>query len=390
MALKINNLPATESGPGKIVALVVAEEFATKGAVAEALKETTPNCQVLVAETLDQFRNILQNETIDFVAFEISKMRPEGVLPLYETKLFAQSIGTIVLAEDLQPAEFDAIMRSGCDRILLKREGWLQELRAAIRQIIRLRRLENENSRLLGLLGAKNSELLEKNSRLDEYSATVAHDIRGLVSNVVMRIEFALESANMTLPPELQAQFQKAADTGRRVIEIVKSSYELARLGIENQKFERIDLMPLLNEINVDLGVDQDKTIALKVGNITSIVGSRGLIRRVFLNLISNSIRYRARGPLSIAIQEVASEDPRFVAISVKDNGLGISKDKISSIFRPYWRGDNSSTKSKGLGLGLAIVDRIIGLHGGSVSVKSDFGYGSEFVLTLPVHTDTV
>lgn len=384
MTNKSNNLPAIESVPGRVVALVVADDFSTRGAVAEALRETTPSCEIVIAESLDQFRAILQDKSVDFVAFEISKIRPEGVLPLYETKLFAQSIGTIVIADSLHGSEFNTVMRSGCDRILLKRDGWLQELRGAIRQILRVRRLENENARLLGLLGAKNSELIEKNSRLDQYSTTVAHDIRGLVSNVVMRIEFALESAESKIPENLREQFQKAADTGRRVVEIVKSSYELARLGIENQEFEKVALGSLIEEVRIDLGIDQDGSIDLKIGRLPEIICSKALLRRVFLNLISNSIRYRARRPLKIVVNAQHNKDGHLNVITISDNGIGISAEKIKNIFRPYYRGGNSPTRSKGLGLGLAIVDRIISLHGGSISVQSEVGEGTTFTIALP------
>jgi signal transduction histidine kinase len=384
MRQKSQNLPALGTAPGTVVALVVADDFSTRGAVAEALKETTPSCEVLIAESLDQFRTILQDKMVDFVAFEISKIRPEGVLPLYETKLFAQSIGTIVIADSLHGSEFNSVMRSGCDRILLKRDGWLQELRGAIRQILRVRRLENENARLLGLLGAKNSELLEKNLRLDEYSATVAHDIRGLVSNVVMRIEFALESAQLKIPENLREQFQKAADTGRRVVEIVKSSYELAKLGIENQKFEKVALGSLIEEVRVDLGIDHDDSIELKTDQLPEVVCNKALLRRVFLNLFSNSIRYRSRGALKLEVRAQSSKDGRLMMITIADNGIGISPEKIKNIFKPYYRGSNSSAKSKGLGLGLAIVERIISLHGGAVTAQSELGVGSIFTIALP------
>jgi signal transduction histidine kinase len=390
MEIKIDKLPAPDLVPGRIVALVVAEDLATQGAVREALTESNPNCEVIVASTLSEFRAAMQENAVDFVAFEMNKMRPEGVLPLYETKLFAQSIGTIVIADNLAPSEFDTIMRAGCDRIILKGESWLKELRNAIRQVIRVRKLENENTRLLGLLGARNSELNLKNSRLDEYSATVAHDIRGLVSNIVMRIEFALEMADGSLSKEIQEQFQNAANTGRRVVEIVKSSYELARLGADNQKLEMVNLRELLEEVRIDLGIDKDSSIALNISKLPTIPCNRGLMRRVFLNLLSNSIRYRRKETLILEIDSQSDSINSSYVISVRDNGLGISKEKQKNIFRPFWRGNRASVKHQGLGLGLSIVDRIISLHGGGITVRSKESEGTEFIITLPKEASPV
>jgi signal transduction histidine kinase len=390
MEIKIDKLPAPEIVPGRIVALVLAEEHANQGAIREALTETNPNCEILTASSLAEFRALMQENAVDFVAFEMNKIRPEGVLPLYETKLFAQSIGTIVIADNLAPSEFDTIMRAGCDRIILKGDSWLKELRGAIRQVIRVRKLENENARLLGLLGAKNNELNLKNSRLDEYSATVAHDIRGLVSNIVMRVEFALEMAEGKLPKEIQEQFQNAANTGRRVVEIVKSSYELARLGADNQKLEMVSLKELLEEVRIDLGIDKDPSIIFTTADLPSIPCNRGLMRRVFLNLLSNSIRYRRKESLVIEVEAQSTDNNSAYLITVRDNGIGISKEKQKNIFRPFWRGSRASAKNQGLGLGLSIVDRIIGLHGGGITVRSKESQGTEFVISLPKITSSV
>lgn len=381
MSSKIDKVPELEKTPGQVVGLVVADDFSVRGAIKDALKESNQSCEIIEASSIEEFRERLKEKAVDFVAFDLSKIRPEGVFPIYETKLCEHSIGTIVLADDLIPTEFDTMMRAGCDRILVKKDDWLKELRGAIRQVVRVRKLENENNRLLGVLGEANKELIARNSRLDEYTSTVAHDIRGLISNLVMRIEFALELGEGKIPQDIRSQIENAANSGRRIVEIVKSSYELARLGEENQKFEQVDLKTLLEEVEIDLGIDKDESISLIAGALPLVVCNRGLIRRVFLNLISNAIRYRKGETLEISIKAESSSDSGYIRIKVKDNGQGISEEQQKNIFRPFWRG---SPKGQGLGLGLAIVDRIVAMHGGTIAVQSKLDKGAEFTISLP------
>jgi signal transduction histidine kinase len=381
MSTKIDKVSELEKSPGQFVGLVVADDFSVRGAIKDALKESNQNCEIIEASSIEEFRERLKEKTVDFVAFDLSKIRPEGVFPIYETKLCEHSIGTIVLADDLIPTEFDTMMRAGCDRILVKKDDWLKELRGAIRQVVRFRKLENENNRLLGVLGEANKELLSRNSRLNEYTSTVAHDIRGLISNLVMRIEFALELGEGQIPADIRAQIESAASTGRRIVEVVQSSYELARLGENHQKFEKVDLKTILEEVRIDLGIDNDHSIKLNIEDLPAAVCNRGLIRRVFLNLISNSIRYRKGESLKISIKADASTESGYIRIKVKDNGQGISAENQRSIFRPFWRG---TSKGEGLGLGLAIVDKIVAIHGGTISVNSKPGRGAEFIISLP------
>ena len=110
-----------------------------------------------------------------------------------------------------------------------------------------------------------------------------------------------------------------------------------------------------------------------------------GKIEKIILNLISNAIKYtREDGKIEVNI-DVAEDN---VYIYVKDNGIGISKQKISTIFDRFVQIDKSlSRKQEGSGIGLSIVKELVEIQGGSIGVRSEEGKGTEFVITLPSKT---
>ncbi len=385
MDITVDQIPEPNIEPGKVTALVLSDDYSTLGAIREALRDCTSDCQVIATGSLTEFTEQLHSESIDLVAFDLSKLRPQGIIPLYETKLFPNSVGMIVLADSIEPSEFDLITRAGCDRIILKSSGWLHEIRSGIRQILRVRKLQDENQRLVGLLAQANSDLSRRNNRLDEYSSVVAHDIRGLVSNVVMRIDLALEIASKTISKEVKEQLERASSTGHHVVEIVKSSYEFAKLGSESIKQDKTDLNDLLKEVILDLGIDTNQSLKLSFDKLPYMLCSRGLMRRVFLNLISNAIRYNDKEMTEIKISSrPSSEYPNRFELIIEDNGAGISSESRERIFQPYWREPEQRQSSQGLGLGLAIVRRIIDLHQGEVRVESEKAQFTRFILSFP------
>ncbi|MCX8131723.1 MAG: PAS domain S-box protein [Clostridia bacterium] len=106
-------------------------------------------------------------------------------------------------------------------------------------------------------------------------------------------------------------------------------------------------------------------------------------IERIMLNLLSNAVKFgKNQGSIFINIYDLGES----VALSVKDNGIGIEKDKLDMIFERFRQVDKSLTRNyEGSGIGLSLVKSLTEMHGGTVKVFSEYGKGSEFVVTLPV-----
>lgn len=115
-----------------------------------------------------------------------------------------------------------------------------------------------------------------------------------------------------------------------------------------------------------------------ELGHIPQIEADEDMLKRVFLNLALNGIQAMENGG-TLRVSTSAAEE--FVEVSFRDTGIGIPEQNLEKLFKPLF-----STKSKGIGLGLAICRRLIEQHGGSIKVKSEMQKGATFTVKLPIH----
>ena len=113
----------------------------------------------------------------------------------------------------------------------------------------------------------------------------------------------------------------------------------------------------------------------------SSFNGSKSLLKEVIINLISNSIKYRSEKDLLIKIS--SSESPFQLAFTFEDNGKGIAEENLKYIFNKFYQVDKTK-HTKGIGLGLSIVHRIVEIHGGKIEVSSELNKGTIFTIYLP------
>lgn len=179
---------------------------------------------------------------------------------------------------------------------------------------------------------------------------------------------------------------------------IENNSYRLLRLTDNLIDMTKIDTgeykLRLENNDIVSIVENVVLTACDYIGNINSeiifdtdieeeiIACDQEKIEKIILNLLSNAVKYgNDNGKIFVNINSYEND----IEISVKDNGIGISPDKINSIFDRFVQEDKSlSRKQEGSGLGLALVKSLVEMHEGSIRVKSELGKGSEFIITLP------
>ncbi|MBO0796228.1 MAG: HAMP domain-containing histidine kinase, partial [Ktedonobacteraceae bacterium] len=147
---------------------------------------------------------------------------------------------------------------------------------------------------------------------------------------------------------------------------------------------EMVNLEALLQEVTAAMQrMNPGYTIVVRGTPLPMLEGDRDRLEQVFTNLISNAIKYSLDAPL-VEIDASASEEA--VTISVRDHGIGISRDQRAKIFERFYRVADPSQKAiPGLGMGLYIVAEIVKHHGGTITVDSEVGKGSTFRVTLPL-----
>ena len=189
------------------------------------------------------------------------------------------------------------------------------------------------------------------------------------------------------------AERQKAADNAKRAVErLTRLLTDLRKLSdLEERSIERmpIDIPELLDDV-----VDAARTIPAYQGRNVSLLvtkvpaplppvkGDRDLLGLAMYNLVENALKYSSA---SDSVEVRALEDGKAVVVEVADSGGGIASDDLSKIFEELYRGANARS-TEGSGLGLALVNRIVLLHGGQIDVRSrqDGPRGTVFTVRLP------
>ncbi|PWM71733.1 MAG: sensor histidine kinase [Bacillota bacterium] len=223
-----------------------------------------------------------------------------------------------------------------------------------------------------------NVELL-KNEFLNDY----AHELRTPITSINGFAKLLLE--NDVTEEERRAYLQLIADESKRLAELSNSTMVMARLDSQTIVADReeYNLGEQLRQCVILLSMDWGKkNLNLDGTEIKDVLykGNKTLMQEVWCNLLSNAVKYTPKGG---EIRIRVDEDEKNVFVSVADTGEGINENALKHIFEKYYQSDKSHA-AKGLGLGLAIVDRIVKLCNGKIEVESALNEGSTFTVTLP------
>jgi signal transduction histidine kinase len=334
-----------------------------------------------------EFRRLLDGDEFQIVVFDHPVEVVTSRLYLPELRLRNSTPGVLVVALPEDPIAVASLYNAGCHRLVPKLPGWHSELAQGIRSLLRAKRTERAHDRMGERLTEMLGLLEEKNKRLDEFSMTLAHDIRGPLAGISMKLEYLLDVFPKEMPPRATQLMARALDSSKRLTSIVQSMYEYARLGAKAAKFEPVDLGTLVRETLSDLPLDTKMDVKVGVDTLPTVWGCPDLLRRIFINLVNNSVKYSDKPSLVINIGCERVEERalgRYADIFVADNGPGIPQEEVAGLFAMFARGSTARGDNEGLGAGLAVVQRIVELHLGKIYVKSEVGHGVRFILSLP------
>jgi two-component system phosphate regulon sensor histidine kinase PhoR len=231
-------------------------------------------------------------------------------------------------------------------------------------------------------------ERLEENERYRrDYLGNVAHEIKTPVFNIQGYVSTLLDGA--MYEEDLSRRYLERTEKSiERLINIVNDLDEISKLesGQPDLEYDSFDIIALAREIIEAFEIEAEAAqikVSIKANSPSNmpVTGDRRLIGQVFVNLISNSIRYgRQGGATRISFVDMFDK----VMVEVADNGEGIGKDDIPRGFERFYRTDRSRSREKGgTGLGLSIVKHILEAHGETISLRSELGKGSTFSFTV-------
>lgn len=218
-------------------------------------------------------------------------------------------------------------------------------------------------------------------TRLSQFSADLAHELRTPIGNMLGEAQVALTRDRS--PKQYREVIESAAAECERLSAIIDNLLFLARADAAEQQINRSTFngRAALEKIaSFYQALAEDRHIAISCGGEADVFADPILFNRAISNLVDNALRFTPdRGEIRISIG--ASDGG--TEISVFDSGSGIAPEHLSHVFDRFYRGDKSRS-SAGTGLGLSLVKSIVDLHHGTVSIESQTDRGTTVTLTLP------
>ncbi|HZS60703.1 MAG TPA: HAMP domain-containing sensor histidine kinase [Gemmatimonadaceae bacterium] len=246
----------------------------------------------------------------------------------------------------------------------------------------------DELSRLTRTLNAMIERLESSFGALRRFTADASHELKTPLTVMRADVERAMLTPHVSTE-QLEA-LEEALREVRRMSDLVDSLLTLARAdeGRFDLIREPVALEPLVRDIYetaMILGEDAGISVYLPVMEEVTVSGDPERLRQLFLNLVTNAIKYTPRGG---RVDLSLSKRLDAITFTVRDSGIGIAANDLPHIFDRFWRADrvrSRATERGGFGLGLAIAQYIAHAHGGSLTVSSRLGRGSVFTVTLPL-----
>jgi signal transduction histidine kinase len=244
---------------------------------------------------------------------------------------------------------------------------------------------------LVTTLNAMISRLETSFGGLRRFTADASHELKTPLA--VLRADVERAMHEMSSQTERMIALEEALQEVRRMTDLVESLLTLARAdeGRFDLHLELVEMQPLVQDVYetaLILGEAQEVTVNLPFTAEAAVLGDPTRLRQLFLNLVTNAIKYTpAGGKVELGL----GRHPDNVTFAVRDTGIGISAIDFPHIFERFWRADRVRSRMSergGFGLGLAISQWIAQAHGGTLTASSRLGRGSLFTVTLPLAED--
>ena len=238
--------------------------------------------------------------------------------------------------------------------------------------------------RLLCELRRKEHQLAQKDEELQSCLHAFSHEIRTPLVAIRGFAALCHEEFEQRLPPPWADYLGRIIKNADHLESLVDGMVRLSDLSMPQASFAATPVRELVVEVVKQLQIEyKDKDFIVTVDESMPVIFTHAdSLRQIFTNLLSNAIKYsRPRAALKIYAGYLADE--LFHKFFVRDNGIGIHPEQRQRIFTPFVRLQEKAS-AHGKGLGLAIVRRIVGAHGGEIWIDSRPGRGSTFYFTLP------
>jgi len=272
------------------------------------------------------------------------------------------------------------------------------DARVAAQGADELARLGYSFNAMIGSLSASRAAIEEKVRELEqanhlksEFLATVSHELRTPLNVIIGYAEMLGDGVGGPLASEQREMIDSIKRYSCLQRDLITNVLDFSRLssGTVSMHVEPFTLGPLLEEVE-SLYRDElrDRPVRLVVAladTAPAMETDRIKLQEIVRNLVDNAIKFTEQGSVTVAV--APDDEPGWLTIAVSDTGVGIPPAELGSIFEAFRQiGDSSTRHTSGVGLGLSIVHRLVGVLGGTITAESRVGEGSTFRVRVPTH----
>lgn len=243
--------------------------------------------------------------------------------------------------------------------------------------------LREFNIELERRVDARTAQLEAANKELESFSYSVSHDLRAPVRAIIGFSRMLVEEHNLELEPEAQRLLGIVQSEAHRMGALIDDLLAFSRLGRQAMQMADIDMSQLVRTTYDGLVAHQAaNNVEFRLGALPRARGDRALIGQVWVNLLSNALKFSSKRDHPCIEVSGISDETEHVYF-VRDNGVGFDPRYQSKLYGVFQRLHDAS-EFPGTGVGLALVQRIIARHGGRVWADSKLNEGATFYFTLP------
>jgi signal transduction histidine kinase/CheY-like chemotaxis protein len=361
-------LRATYGMSEELIAAITDQHAALSNAVSEAAEQGEP---VQVAD--------LQNEPPSMVNDIIMKAgyRARLLVPLIRS---GQTVGALVVRR-LQPGEFS--------------KSTVDLLQTFAAQSV----LAIQNARLFSEIEVKSRQLAAARDAADEanrtkssFLANMSHELRTPLNAIIGLTDMLVSNAARFGTDKALEPLRRVHRAGTHLLGLINQVLDLSKIeaGKLELNLESVSIPPLVEEV-----IGTARPLAEQNKNRLSVECPSDLppmeadamrVRQILLNLLSNACKFTKDGSIILRAVRVVHQGQDCIAFAVTDSGIGMTPEQLGRLFEEFSQGDATTARQYGgTGLGLAITRRLCQMMGGDVSVTSEVGKGSTFMVRLPV-----
>jgi signal transduction histidine kinase len=217
------------------------------------------------------------------------------------------------------------------------------------------------------------------------FFSNVSHEFRTPLTLMLGPIEELLRGRDTLLPPQIE-QLTLVRRNSRRLLKLVNTLLDFSRIeaGRAQADYRPVDLAALTADLASSFRSACERaglTLQVECEPVGTIYVDRDMFEKILLNLLSNAFKYTFDGGVGVSLRDAGD----FVRLTVSDTGTGIPDRDLPHLFTRFYRVEGARGRSfEGTGIGLALVQELVHLHGGTIEASSTEGRGSSFTVTLP------